>query len=179
MGCGCGGKCNSGPQFLSGPPVALPWHPHTVRVPKMPLYQLGWLGDNGDDDDVPVTSSDLPDSIPLDTYTPLTTSYGAPGSLTDPLVSSPYNTPTFVANPNAPGELVAGSSSATGASSVASSLTSALTSLFSPTPSPRVATAPAGSTVASSLSSSMLPLLAIGAVGVLLLAGGSGPRRRR
>jgi hypothetical protein len=146
----------------------------------MPLYQLGWLGDNGDDDEAPVTSSDLPNSIPLDTFTPMTTSYGAPGSLTDPMVSSPYTTPTFVANPDASGTLVAGSSSATGASSVASSLTSALANLFSPTPSPRVATAPAaGSTVASSLGSSMLPLLAIGAVGVLLLAGGSGPRRRR
>jgi hypothetical protein len=178
MGCGCGGKCNSGPQFLSGPAVPLPWHPHTVRVPKMPLYQLGWLGDNGDDDDVPVSSSELPDSIPLETFTPMTTSYGAPGSPTDTLESTPYNTPTFVANPDASGVLVAGSSSATG--SVASSLTSALANLFSPTPSPRVATAPAaGTTVASSLGSSMLPLLAIGAVGVLLLAGGSGPRRRR
>lgn len=154
----------------------------TVRAPKTPLYQLGWLGDDGID----VTDSTLPDSIPLEPIDPTDTGGGIPGFPTTPsysdMLANPNLIPTTPATGTGPAMGPVPSSASSGA---ASSLTSAIASLFSPQSSssllpgasPRVSTAaPASISLASAL-----PLLLIGGIGIVVLSslGGGGRRRRR
>jgi hypothetical protein len=169
----CCKDCEDNPN-LSGPARWFSPSP-TVRAPRTPLYQLGWLGDDGLD---PSTIDVQPDQIPY--VDPTDTGGGIPGFPSDPTYSQ------MVANPNLiPTTPTSGTGPAMGpvpggaAPGVASSLTSAISSLFSP--APKVATTPTGAAAASGLTASLgsaLPVLAIAAIAMVVLTGSGGRRRR-
>jgi hypothetical protein len=155
--------------------------PHVVRAPQTPLYQLGWIGQDGTDSSLPDFSGLGP---PVDSpiLGPIDLSLSYPPSPDQTSVDTPVNPNSGVVyGPPGPGQ----PGSAVPAPSVTSSITSALTSLFRPAatsptylppgPSPRVAVP-----VASSLSlGSALPILAVGAVAIVLVSSLGGGRRRR
>jgi|HubBroStandDraft_6_1064221.scaffolds.fasta_scaffold04109_3 hypothetical protein len=153
--------------------------PNTVRAPRTPLYQLGWLGDDSAPD---FTDFGPPVDSPI--LGPVDVSLSYP--------PSPDQTPSYqdmLSNPNLiPTTPTAGTGVPMGpvpsgaATSATASLTSALTSLFSPKPASSLLPGPSPrvSTLAPTISlGSALPMLAIGAVGIVLLTSLGGRRRRR
>jgi hypothetical protein len=167
--------------------------PNTVRAPRTPIYQLGWLGDDSTDDGLsdinfndiepiatPVFDTSL--SFPDTTDTPVNPDSGvqygpaSPYTPVNPNSGVVYGPPA----PGQPGGVPASSSS------VGTAITSAITNLFKPStapttlapgPAPRVATSPVAGL------SSDLPILALFAIGAVvlvpLISGGGGGRRRR
>jgi hypothetical protein len=152
-----------------------------VRAPKLPLYQLGWLGDDGDDSDddqVPLLTSPLPDSIALPTISaPLPT-------ITDPYANpggafvNDNGTSDYGPEPANSGGGTPGYPSSSGSSSLATSIASAISSVFSP--SPRVSSTPTAAAAPGTISmGSAVPLLAMAAVAIVLVSSAGGSRRRR
>jgi hypothetical protein len=170
----CCGSC-ADKSTLSG-------HPNTVRAPRVPLYQLGWLGDSTDVYGPPETI----DTAALNADTGL-----GPGmdvtnlNLTFPDPSSP-DTPVnpnsgVIFGPPGPGQPGGVPVSAAG------SITSAIASLFSPKssslalppgPSPRVAAPATGIAAMTASLGSSLPIIALGIVGFVVLSNMGGRRRR-
>jgi len=156
--------------------------PNTVRAPRTPLYQLGWLGDNGD------SAPDFTDLGP-----PVDSPILGPVDVSLSYPASPDQVPSYqdmLSNPNLiPTTPTTGTGVPMGpvpsgaASSATSSLTSALTSLFAPKPASSLLPGPAprvGTAVPASLSlESALPIIAIGAIGIVLISSLGGGRRRR
>jgi hypothetical protein len=162
--------------------------PNTVRAPRTPIYQLGWLGDDSTDDGLSdINFNDLDPTVMPTLDTSGTDTPVNPDSGVQYGPASPY-TPVnpnsgVVYGPPAPGQPGGAPASS---SSIGTSITSAITSLFRPStapttlapgPAPRVATAPVAGL------SSDLPILALFAIGAVvlvpLISGGGGRRRRR
>lgn len=154
-------------------------HPHTVRAPRTPLYQLGWMGQDDSEPDF----SDLGPPVDSPILGPVDISSTFPLSPDQtPSYQDMLNNPNLIPTTPTTGTGVPAGPVASGAApSVTSSITSALTSLFAPKPastlapgpSPRVTTA----APATMSLSSVLPVLAIGGLAIVLFTGGG--RRRR
>jgi hypothetical protein len=175
VGCMSGPSPGSGSRWYNPSP--------TVRSPRTPLYQLGWLGqdegevpvetvDTGGDyippvteSTVPVYASPLPDQIP----------YLPPASI--PSGTTPDTTNTGGGIPGAP--------------SITSQLTQAISSIFAPSPKVPVCVTnatgtgctPQGALQAPGMTATIgqaLPYLALGGLALIVLTSlGGGGRRRR
>jgi len=167
--------------------LALSGHPHTVRAPQTPLYQLGWLGDS-------VDFTDLGPPVDSPILGPIDYSASFPASPDQVSVDTPVNPISPVVfgppGPGQPGGVPA-------AAGVATSLTQSIANFFKPTTpvlqpgvAPRVSGCPAGyginaagqcvPTSGTISLGSALPILGIGAVVLIAISTiGGGKRRRR
>jgi hypothetical protein len=164
----------------------------TVKASRVPLYQLGWLGDDGAGDpslyDIQYGGG-TPDYSPNPDFV-ATLTYPDPGTpsfwdmLQNPelIPTTPTSGAPRVYGPPAPGQ--AGSSVAP---SVASSISSLFTSIFKPNaagsqlapgPAPRVSSTPTQASSVTGWIQQNLGLLAIGAVAVVAIPAIFGGRRR-
>jgi hypothetical protein len=151
--------------------------PNTVRAPRTPLYQLGWLGQDDGSEDVVYGPPETIDTAALNADTglgPTDSSESYSDFLTNPNLIP--TTPTTGIGP-AMGPVPTSGGTAT------FSLTSALTSLFAPKPATALAPGPSPRVVTAAPATlslgSALPMLAIGAIGIVLLTSLGGGRRRR
>jgi hypothetical protein len=152
--------------------------PNTVRAPSVPLYQLGWLGD-----DTVFGPPETIDTAAVNLDTGMTSpGYGMPP--TDPfsIYSADPNliptTPTSGIGP-AMGPVPVSSSPNlfTSIAQAASGLLTRPSGVLPPGPSPRVSSVPYGASTFGASFSQYLPTIAIFGVGALLLSKILGGRR--